>query len=89
MERKIAPPAAAVLLVATMDTKGEEAVFLKTCFDRIGIPVLIMDAGIRGESPVPVDVTREQVAESGGKTLADVRNIGHEGKSLGVMISGA
>ena len=89
MERKIAPPAATVLLVATMDTKGEEAVFLKTCFDRIGLPVLIMDAGIRGESPVPVDVTREQVAESGGKTLADVRNIGHEGKSLGVMISGA
>jgi len=78
-----------VLIVATMDTKGEETAFLKNCFNKIGIPILVMDAGIRDKSLVPVDITREQVAESGGKTLAEVRNIGHEGKSLNVMISGA
>lgn len=89
MERKITAQTSTVLIVATVDTKGEETAFLKNCFSRIGIPVLIMDAGIRGESLVPVDITREQVAESGGKTLIDVRNIGHEGKSLNVMISGA
>ncbi|MEA3230846.1 MAG: Tm-1-like ATP-binding domain-containing protein [Thermodesulfobacteriota bacterium] len=89
MERKIAAQTATVLIVATMDTKGEETAFLKNCFSRMGIPVLIMDAGIRGESLVPVEITREQVAESGGKTLVDVRNIGHEGESLNIMISGA
>lgn len=82
-------PEATVLIVATMDTKGEEAAYLKNCFNRIGIPVLIMDAGIRGESFMPVEITREQVAESGGKTLNDVQIIGHESKALNVMISGA
>jgi len=80
---------AVVLIVATMDTKGEEALYLKSCFDKFQQPVLIMDAGIRGESPVKVDVTREQVAESGGNTLAAVRDMGHESKSLEAMIAGA
>lgn len=82
-------PEATVLIVATMDTKGEEAAYLKNCFNRIDIPALIMDAGIRGESFIPVEIAREQVAESGGRTLNDVQNIGHESKALNVMISGA
>lgn len=83
------PSKTSVLLVATMDTKGQEAAYLKSCFQQMGVPVIIMDAGIRGESPEPVDISREQVAESGGHTLTEVRNLGHESKALNAMISGA
>lgn len=80
---------AVALLVATMDTKGQEAKFLVECLKKQNVSVLIMDAGIRGKSPVPVDITREEVAIAGGKTLKEVQTIGHEGKSLEIMVNGA
>ena len=79
----------AVLIVATMDTKSKEALYLKGCFRETGTPVVVLDAGIRGESPVPVDINRQTVARAGGKSLIDVQRLGHEGKALEVMIKGA
>ena len=79
----------AALIVATMDTKGQEAMFIAECLKAEGIAVKIIDAGIKGECPAPVDVTREEVARAGGKSLGDVQNIGHEGESLQVMTNGA
>ncbi len=77
------------LIVATMDTKGREAMFLADCLKAEGIAVKIMDAGIRGTSPTPVDITREKVARAGGNSLQEVQNIGHEGKALEIMTNGA
>ena len=78
-----------ILIVATMDTKGQEAAFMKGCLEKIGIPVTLLDAGIMGKSAISVDIRREQVAETGGKSLDDVRNIGHEGMALNAMAVGA
>jgi uncharacterized protein (UPF0261 family) len=72
-----------------MDTKGQEAVFISTCLQQAGISVQIMDAGIRGNSPVAVDISRTEVAKAGGKSLTEVQRIGHEGQALEVMINGA
>ena len=77
------------LIIATMDTKGREVMFLADCIKAEGITVKIMDAGIKGQCPTPVDVTREEVARAGGKSLQDVQNLGHEGKALEVMTNGA
>ena len=77
------------LLIATMDTKGQEALFIDECLQREKIPVKIMDAGIKGKCPARVDITREEVAAASGKTLAEVQDIGHEGKALGFMTAGA
>jgi uncharacterized protein (UPF0261 family) len=77
------------LLVATMDTKGQEALFIAECLKKENIPVKILDAGIRGKCPAPVDINREKVAAAAGKTLTEVQNIGHEGKALGFMTAGA
>jgi uncharacterized protein (UPF0261 family) len=87
-EVKLQNPAVA-LVVATMDTKGQEALFLVKCLEKEKVTVMIMDAGIRGKSPVPVDITREEVAIAAGKTLKEVQTIGHEGKSLEIMVNGA
>ena len=54
-----------VLLIATMDTKSREALYFKACFKEASIPVLVLDAGIKGESPVPVGINREKVAGAG------------------------
>lgn len=77
------------LIVVTMDTKGQEALFIAECLKKEQIPVKILDGGIKGKSPVPVEITREEVAVAGGKTLTEVQNIGHEGKALKVMTEGA
>ena len=78
-----------VLLVATMDTKFREASFIESCLKESGRSVQIMDAGIRGDSPVPVTIARQDVARAGGKTLEQVQSIGHEGKALDIMLKGA
>ena len=79
----------AALLVATMDTKGPEARYLADCMKSEGVPVIIMDAGIRGTCETPVDITRQTVAQAGGSSLKEVQNIGHEGEALKVMTAGA
>lgn len=79
----------AALLIATMDTKGREAGFIAECLSRNHVAVRILDGGIRGESPVPVAVSREEVAAAGGMSLEAVRNIGHEGEALKIMCKGA
>ena len=81
------PPTA--LIVATMDTKGQETMYLADCLKTEGLAVSIMDAGIRGQCPVPVDIPREKVAQAGGKSLEEVQTIGHEGQALEVMTNGA
>jgi uncharacterized protein (UPF0261 family) len=78
-----------VLLVATMDTKFREAGFIESCLKASGCSVQVMDAGIRGDSPVPVTFNRQEVALAGGKTLSEVQSMGHEGKSLDIMLKGA
>jgi uncharacterized protein (UPF0261 family) len=76
-----------VLIIATMDTKGKETMFLKECLEGEGLGVVVMDAGIRGQSPFPVDISRDRVAEAAGSILSEVQNIGHEGEALDVMIT--
>lgn len=78
-----------VLLVATMDTKSREAGFIESCLKEVGCSVQVMDAGIRGESPVPLAITRQEVARAGGYTLSEVQSMGHEGESLKMMLKGA
>lgn len=78
-----------VLIIATMDTKGKETMFLKECLEEEGLDVIVMDAGIRGQSPFPVEISRDRVAKSAGSVLSEVQNIGHEGDALDVMIRGA
>ena len=72
-----------------MDTKGQEALFVARCLIEEQVSVNIIDAGIRGQSPVPTDISRDEVAAAGGKTLTEVQNIGHEGQALAVMTEGA
>ena len=74
-----------VLIIATMDTKGNEVQYLMSCFKEFGIPVLTLDAGIMGESPFTVSIGREEVAERAciGMRKPVVRPVGRRGPGIG------
>ena len=80
---------ATALIVATMDTKGQEALYIAECLENAGVSACLMDAGIKGQCPAVVNVTREAVARAAGTTLDNVQGIKQEGEALGVMTNGA
>ena len=78
-----------VLLIATFDTKEEEALFLKKRIEARGIHVLVMDTGILAPPHVRVDITQHQVAERGGLPLQEAVASGNKGKCIFTMMDGA
>ncbi len=78
-----------ILLLATLDTKGEEAHYILSCLRHSNLSVTVMDGGIMGIPPFEADISRFEVAAAGGMSLKDVQNIGHEGRALEVMKKGA
>ena len=78
-----------VLLIATFDTKEEEALYLKKRMEAKGIHVLTMDTGILAPPCVQVDVSQTQVARWGGVSLQEAVATGDKGKCILNMIRGA
>ena len=79
----------AVLLIATLDTKSGEALYLKEKMESLGCRVLLMDTGILEESGNISDVDRHQVAEAGGSSIQEMIASGDKGGCIGVMRKGA
>ena len=78
-----------VLLIATFDTKEEEALFLKKRIEAKGVSVLTMDAGILAPPHAAVDVDQKQVARRGGIPLEEAVASRDKGKCLLNMVRGA
>lgn len=78
-----------VLLLGTLDTKGEEYAYVRERIVARGHGVLTMDLGIRGEPAFAADVSAAEVASAGGTTLADLRARGDRGEAVEVMLAGA
>ena len=58
-----------LLIIATLDTKGKEAAYIKGTVQSFGIQPILMDVGILGEPQTPPDISREQVLEAAGYHL--------------------
>ncbi|MGD0950603.1 MAG: Tm-1-like ATP-binding domain-containing protein [Candidatus Binatia bacterium] len=82
-----------VVIVATLDTRGDEVVFLREIIEARGHDVLSVDVGVMGQPFVRGDYTREAVAEAGGvplQQLVDAANAGADRKqATDVMTAGA
>ena len=78
-----------VLLIATLDTKIDEAEYILKCLEELEINTLIMDPSVRKSGNRKVKISPEEVAKAAGTTLEEVRALGHEGKALSAMTSGA
>jgi len=81
--------APAVLLIAAFDTKAEEALYLREKMESLGCRVLLMDTGILEESGHVTDITRHQVAEAGGSSIAELIASRDKGRCISAMRQGA
>jgi uncharacterized protein (UPF0261 family) len=81
--------APAVLLIATFDTKAEEALYLRDKMESLGCRVLVMDTGILAETGKATDITRHQVANAGGASIDELIASRDKGRCIGAMLKGA
>ncbi|PKL74517.1 MAG: hypothetical protein CVV27_20105 [Candidatus Melainabacteria bacterium HGW-Melainabacteria-1] len=80
----------AVLLIATFDTKAEEALYLKKLIEDEGLPVLAMDTGIRSPSvSAGIDIGQASVAAAAGRRIEELQNSKDKGFCIATMIEGA
>ena len=77
-----------VFLVATLDTKGEEASFVAARLAEAGVDVAIVDAGCLGEPRGQAQVPREMVFAAAGTSLQEVRQRGDRGAAVGAAARG-
>ena len=59
-------------VLATFDTKGQQAQYVREQLEKLGSQALLVDLGVTGTPTPPGDVTREQVARAGGMPLGDL-----------------
>jgi uncharacterized protein (UPF0261 family) len=78
-----------VFVIATLDTKGTEAALVRGLLVTQGVPTWLVDAGCLGEPQVPADVTREQVFEAAGTSLAAMQAQGDRGEAVARAAQGA
>ncbi|MBN1830655.1 MAG: Tm-1-like ATP-binding domain-containing protein [Deltaproteobacteria bacterium] len=78
-----------VLLIATLDTKIDEAEYILKCLEDMEINTLILDPSVRESGKREVTIAPEDVAKEAGTTLEAVRALGHEGKALSAMTKGS
>ena len=76
-----------VLLIGTLDTKGEEYAFVRTLIQERGHAVLMMSAGVFPSS-TNSDIPPEEVARAGGGDLTDLRKAEDRGAAMSVMERG-
>lgn len=65
----------AIAIIATLDTKGPEAAFVKAKIERQGFAAVVLDTGIlarRDPGGPPPDVSADQIAEEGGVDRAEL-----------------
>lgn len=78
-----------VLILATLDTKGREADFVRGILRALGVDVALVDTGCLGDSQVAADVAREDVYAAAGTTLAAVRARADRGEAVAAAARGA
>jgi uncharacterized protein (UPF0261 family) len=62
-----------IVIVGTLDTKGEDFRLLRDLICARGLETLVVDFGILDDPPFAPDVTADQVARAGDSSLAELR----------------
>ncbi len=78
-----------VFLIATLDTKGPEAEFVRERLQDAGVDVALVDTGCMGTPRAQADLPRETVFEAAGTTLAEMRGQGDRAVAVDAAALGA
>ncbi len=79
----------AIAILGTLDTKGVEVAYLSRLIRARGAETIIIDTGVLDCPLVEPDVSREEVALAGGRSLAELLAAGDKGEAIATMIAGA
>lgn len=78
-----------IVVLATLDTKGIEAQYIRKQIEKMGESALIVDVGVIGQPATKADISREEVAEAGGTPLATLLKNPDREVAAPVMAEGA
>jgi uncharacterized protein (UPF0261 family) len=78
-----------VYLLATLDTKGREAEFLRARLRACGASVTLVDTGTLGAPTCAADVTRAEVFRAGGIELDKIVAAADRGRAVAAAAAGA
>lgn len=77
-----------VYILATLDTKGVEAAFVRDQLARLKVPAQIVDTGCIGAPSIEADITRDEVFKAAGTTLAAMREKNDRGEAVKAAAKG-
>jgi uncharacterized protein (UPF0261 family) len=78
-----------IAVLATLDTKGQEAEFLRQQLRALGSRAIVVDLGVLNTPAARADVTRAQVARAGGTSLSTLGKSPSREAAQPVMAAGA
>lgn len=78
-----------IVILSTLDTKGEEAEYLKGRIEALGFKTILMDTSVGGEPKIRPDISSEEVAAAGGGNIRDIRASKNTGEVTPIMVKGA
>lgn len=78
-----------ILILGTLDTKGEETAFLKEQIELRGCQTMVMDIGILGHPATRADITREEVVKTAGWYLKEIIALPTRKRIVDAMIKAA
>ena len=81
-----------IVIPVTLDTKGEETGYVKGEIERKGHNTIVIDVGVLGRPLIKADISREEVAQAGGRSLGELVEAAGEGadrtEGTNVMMKG-
>ena len=78
-----------VILLGTLDTKGDEYRFVRDRLREDGVETVVVDAGVLGEPRLETGISREEVAKADGVDLGSLVEAGDRGAAIDTMLRGA
>lgn len=78
-----------IAILATLDTKAAEANFMREQIEELGGRALLIDIGVIGSSSIKADVTKEEIIEAGGGSLAKLKEHPTREKANPFVVAGA
>jgi uncharacterized protein (UPF0261 family) len=82
------PAKKVIAVLATLDTKGDEAGFLREQLEQLGSQALVCDMGVMGSLTTRADVSRGEIARAGGTPLDQLLKEPSREAAVPVMTAG-
>ena len=77
-----------VLVISTLDTKGQETLYLKGKLSAIGLAPILMDISGRGSEIAEIDISADRVATAGGGSFEEIRASRDRTRITNTMMAG-